>query len=207
MWVPCFSNTEQNKKKKLPYNSEMHHRRSIRLKHYDYSQTGFYFITLCVQNKESLFGEIIENKMTLNAAGEMIEKEWLTLQKRFTHIDSHEYVVMPNHLHAIIEVGAAQMIPLHANNGQPEGFPSIDENAKNTLSDIIGAFKSITTVEYIRGIKTSSWQNFEGKLWQRNYWEHIIRNEQSFNDIAQYIVNNPQNWEIDKLRPLIETKL
>jgi len=194
-----------NKKKKLPYLPDTHHRRSIRLKHYDYSQAGFYFITLCVQNKESLFGEIIENKMILNAAGKMIEKEWLALQKRFLHTDSHEYVVMPNHFHAIIEVenswGASQI------KGQPQGFSYAVENAKKTLSDIIGAFKSITTVEYIRGIKTSSWQNFEGKLWQRNYWEHVVRNEQSFNDIAQYIVNNPQNWEIDKLRPLIETEL
>lgn len=140
----------------------------------------------------------------------MIETEWQTLQHRFPQIKLHEYIVMPNHFHAIIEVGAAlvvaQMTPSYANTRQPQGIaPTIEINRK-TIGDIIGAFKSITTVEYIRGIKTSHWQDFGSKLWQRNYWEHVIRNEQSLNDIAQYIINNPRNWQMDKLRPKETTK-
>jgi putative transposase len=183
----------------MSYNPETHRRRSIRLKHYDYTQAGFYFITLCVQNKESLFGEIIEDQMILNSAGAMIEAQWLALQHRFPNIQLQEYIVMPNHFHAIIEVGG------NANNGQPQGIAPTALNVNKSIGDMIGAFKSITTVEYIRGIKTHHWQSFDDKLWQRNYWEHVIRNEQSLNDIAQYIINNPENWEMDKLRPSIET--
>ena len=190
----------------MQYNPETHRRRSIRLKNYDYTQAGFYFITLCVQGRESLFGEIVQDQMIFNAAGKMIEKEWQTLQKRFPHIVLHEYVAMPNHFHAIIEVdNAAQDFQINTNNGQPQGIAPTVDHSKKSIGDMIGAFKSITTVEYIRGIKTNNWQGFDGKLWQRNYWDHVIRNEQSLNDIAQYIINNPQNWEMDKLRPLIET--
>ena len=193
----------------MTYNPETHRRRSTRLKNYDYTQAGFYFMTLCVQGRESLFGEIIEDQMILNPAGTMIEKEWRALQKRFPHIELHENVVMPNHFHAIIEVGSAvvatQDFQINTNNGQPQGIAPTVENTKKSIGDMIDAFKSITTVEYIRGIKTYHWQGFDGKLWQRNYWEHVIRHEQSLNDIAQYIINNPQNWEMDKLRPLIET--
>ena len=181
----------------MPYNQEIHHRRSIRLKHYDYSQAGLYFITLCVNNRESLFGEIIEDQMILNAAGAMIEKEWQALQNRFLQIELHEYIVMPNHFHAILSL---QMTPRHA--GAPLVDALVTQTITKTLSEIIGAFKSITTIKYIRGVKTYHWHGFEGKLWQRNYWEHVIRNEQSRSEIAQYIITNPQKWEIDQLRPI-----
>jgi len=181
----------------MPYNPETHRRQSIRLKEYDYSQAGFYFITLCVHNRELLFGEIIEDKMILNAAGKMIAREWQALQKRFPHIEPHEYVVMPNHFHAIIEVGDT-LTELQM-KGQPQWITPTEN--KKTIGDMLGAFKSITTIEYIRGVKTSHWREFESKLWQRNYWEHVIRHEQSHHEIAQYIINNPQQWQMDKLRP------
>lgn len=187
----------------MTFNPEIHHRRSIRLQHHDYSQAGLYFLTLCVQNKESLFGEIIDNQMILNAAGQMIEKEWLALKKRFLHVELHEYVVMPNHFHAIIEVGNSLMV--NQQKGRPQGFAPTMETNNKTVGAIIGAFKSITTIEYIRGVKTLHWQGFESKLWQRNYWEHVIRHEQSRNEIAHYIMSNPQQWEMDKLRPTEET--
>jgi putative transposase len=186
----------------MPYTPETHRRRSIRLKHYDYTQTGFYFITLCVQNKESLFGEITQNDMYLNDAGKMIEAQWLALQHRFPNIQLHEYIVMPNHFHAILEVENKVVVTHQI--GRPQGCAPTVSNVNKSIGDMIGAFKSITTVEYIHGIKTHQWQSFDGKLWQRNYWEHVIRHEQSLNDIAQYIINNPQNWEMDKLRPLPE---
>lgn len=168
----------------------------MRLKHYDYSQAGFYFITLCVDNRESLFGEIIDDQMILNAAGAMIEREWQALKNRFPQIEPHEYIVMPNHFHAILSL---QTIPRHV--GAPLVGALATQTTTKTLSKIIGAFKSITTVEYLREVKKSHWQSFDGKLWQRNFWEHVIRNEQSCNEIAQYIINNPQHWLVDTLKP------
>ncbi len=184
----------------MPFNPETHRRQSIRLKHYDYSKAGFYFITLCIQNKESLFGKILDDQMILNAAGQMIEREWLALKKRFPHIELHEYVVMPNHFHAIIEI--RDYLIVIQQKGRPQGYAPTSEPTNKTIGEIVGAFKSITTIKYILGVKTLHWQGFDCKLWQRNYWEHVIRNEQSRSEIAQYIITNPQKWEIDQLRPI-----
>jgi REP element-mobilizing transposase RayT len=221
------------KQNNMPYNPNNHHRKSIRLKGYDYSQEGLYFITICVQNRECLFGKIENGEMMLNDAGNMVQKEWLKLPQRFSNIELHEFVVMPNHFHAIMEiVGAtlvvapvrvslvdtqlvdaqlvdAQLVDAHHDNaktsnhnaktsekGQPQGFAP---TKPKTVGDIVGAFQSIVTVEYIRGVKNLDWEPFNGKLWQRNYWEHIIRDEQSYKQIAEYIINNPKNWVDDKL--------
>lgn len=197
------------------YNPKYHHRRSIRFKGYDYSQAGLYFITICVKNREYLFGEITNSKMILNDAGRMVKNEWLALPIRFQNIQLHEFIVMPNHFHAILEiipdpVGATLVVAQNdvviQNNGdgikkgQPQRIaPTGTAMNKKTLGDIVGAFESIATIEYIRGVKTKNWQPFDGKLWQRNYWEHIIRNENEYNRIAQYIINNPPKWEYDKL--------
>ena len=167
-----------NKKYKMnKYDPNIHHRRSIRLKGYDYAQAGLYFITICVQNRECMFGEIIDGKMILNDAGKMIENEWINLKKRYENIELHEFITMPNHFHGILEivVGAAP-----------------------TVGDMMGAFKSISTVEYIRGVKNLNWQPFNGKLWQRDYYEHIIRDERAYENISNYIVNNPAKWAADK---------
>lgn len=199
----------------MKYNPNIHHRRSIRLKGYDYSQAGLYFVTICVQHREHLLGEIENGKMILNDAGMMVETEWLKLQERFKNIRLHEYVVMPNHFHAILEIvnvveatlvvvqkeegqpqGIAPTIPVSpTDNGQPQGGASTTKN--KTLGNILGAFQSIVTVEYIRGVKTLGWRPFDGKLWQRNYYEHIIRNEQSYQNISNYIINNPAKWTDD----------
>ena len=204
------------------YNPNIHHRRSIRLKGYDYSQAGLYFVTIVCQNREHFFGKIENGKMILNDAGKMVNDEWLKLPKRFHNIRLHEYIVMPNHFHAILEivnqnennVGATRVVNLvvDPNNntidinqkGQPQGIaptetPTETPTNKKTLGDIVGAFQSITTVEYIRGIKTKNWKPFDKKIWQRNYWEHIIRNKKSYNTISEYIRNNPQKWDDDRL--------
>ena len=180
-------------------------RRSIRLKGYDYSQAGLYFVTIVTKNRECLFGEIVNDEMILNDAGKMIKKEGLKIPERFKNIKLNEYIIMPNHFHAILEtVGATLVVARNANDkrdGQPQGIaPTIaPTEISPSISDIIGAFKSITTVEYIRGVKTKKWQQFDGKLWQRNYWEHIIRNEKSHNTLTDYIKNNPYNWCKDTL--------
>jgi putative transposase len=183
----------------MPYNPNIHHRRSIRLKGYDYSQAGLYFITICVQGRLSLFGDVVNDDMVLNDAGKMVEKWYYDLENKFPDIKCHEKVVMPNHFHCIVEnvgpVGADLRVCLD-NMGEP---PILGEHVGSPLHRVVQWFKTMTTNEYIRGVKQSGWQPFYRKLWQRNYWEHIIRDEQSFQRIAEYIINNPKNWNNDKL--------
>jgi len=195
------------------YNPLIHHRRSIRLKGYDYSKAGLYFITLCCQNREHLFGEIKNGEMIFNDAGNMVNKEWLALTRRFTNIQLHEYQLMPNHFHSIIEiidientngnVGATLVVATNGNR-QPQGLHQqpqpVPQPLKKTVGDIIGAFKSITTDEYIVGVKTLGWSPFNKKVWQRDYFEHIIRDEQEYFRITEYIINNPKSWKTDKLK-------
>lgn len=184
------------------YNPDIHHRRSIRLKGYDYSQAGLYFITTCCKNRVCLFGEVVDAQMILNDAGKMIEKEWLALVNRFTNIYLHEHIVMPNHFHGILEIMdtnlAAPLVSGLDDISQPQEISSKNK----TIGDMMDAFKSITTVEYIRGVKTMNWQPFNKKVWQRNYYEHIIRNEKAYQNISNYILNNPAKWEADKFNPI-----
>lgn len=188
------------------------HRRTIRLKGYDYSQEGLYYITICIQNRECLFGDIIAGKMILNDSGKMVEKRWLALTDRFPNVQLHEFVVMPDHFHAILEilptVGAYPCgCPLSGDDGhpksngddglllgQPQGHaPTVAK--RKTVGDMMDAFKSITTVEYIRGVKNLGWTPFNGKLWQRNYYEHIIRDYDAFVRISEYIRENLEKWK------------
>lgn len=184
--------------------SKKHHRRSIRLKDYDYSQSGLYFITICTQNHRCLFGEIADGAMILNDAGQMIHDHWAILPNRFNSIELHEFIVMPNHFHGIVElvvVGAPLVGALVERHqiGQPQGIaPPTPPEINPTIGDVVGAFKSLTTNEYIAGVKQKSWPTFSKKLWQRNYYEHIIRSEQSYLEIAEYIQNNPLKWLEDK---------
>jgi len=186
----------------VQYKPNIHHRRSIRLKGYDYSQAGLYFITICIQNRLCLFGEI-DGAMVLNNAGEMVHGQWLALADRFHTVELDEFIVMPNHFHGIIE-----LIPGHSDIGQPQGIvptgtQSLIEQTTTTeisptIGDVIGAFKSLSTNDYIAGVKQKNWQPFDQKLWQRNYYEHVIRSEQSYLDIVEYIRNNPLKWAEDK---------
>ena len=182
-----------------------HHRQSIRLKYYDYSQAGYYFVTMCTQNRECLFGDIKIGQMILNAAGKMIQD-----------IQIDEYVIMPNHFHGIIGlVGAAPCgRPGVAHiDGQPrgDGYGGGDRNGNGngcgngqphgvapTLGHIMDWFKTMTTNDYIRNVKFNHWPPFPGRLWQRNYYEHIIREEDDFLRIKEYIRTNPSHWEDDE---------
>lgn len=177
----------------VPLNRERHHRHSLRLKGYDYSQVGAYFITICVRNRECLFGEIVNGKMFLNNAGHMVEKWYFELPKKYSDIQCLEYIVMPNHFHCIIQnVGADLHVCPYPNKGEHAGSP---------LRNIVQWFKTMTTNDYIRNAKQNGWEPFEGKLWQRNYYEHIIRNETELNALREYIVNNPLKWDEDEENP------
>jgi len=197
------------------YNPNIHHRRSIRLKGYDYSQAGLYFITICVKNRKCLFGNIDNGKMNRNDAGKMIEKLWNEIPNDFKYTKLHEYIIMPNHFHGIIEIVGADSISapntdsISAPNTDSAKWAEMDSaptgtemgtGIKTTIPNIIQSFKRYTTIKYIRGVKNNKWKPFDGKLWQRNYWEHIIRNENEYNRISQYIINNPAKWQNDKLK-------
>jgi putative transposase len=304
----------------MAYDPHKHHRRSIRLKGYDYSQDGLYFITISVKKGLCLFGDVVAGEMQLNDAGQMVEQQWLELPSRFPQIELDSFRVMPNHFHGILgirnsSVGAgvapaedgattrvarttgdpsvrAGLVPalsaptlaapeqdgattrvartmadppvgagfvpeqdaattrVARTGGDPSvraglvpapsaptlaapeqdgattrvarttGDPSVraglvpalsaptlvapeqdDTPMRTILGNMVGAFKSITTHEYITGVKESGWTAFPGKLWHRNYYEHIIRNERSLNAIREYISNNPANWTADQLYP------
>lgn len=182
------------------YNSDIHHRRSIRLQGYDYRQAGAYFVTICAQNRACLFGEIVNDTMQLNDAGIMLARHWQMLPQRFTNIRLDAFVVMPNHIHSIIVLTDGRIgPPTEATLPSPPRATLVV--APTSLGDVVGAYKSLTTVEYVRGVKASGWAPFDGKLWQRNYYEHIIRNESSLHDIRQYIIHNPAKWAEDTENP------
>ena len=177
------------------YNPDIHHRRSIRLKGYDYSQAGLYFITICTQNQSCLFGEIKNGEMVLNDAGKMVEHQWQELICRFDNIKLHEFIVLPNHFHGIVELVGVPLVGTQ-NVGQPQmGQP---QGIAPTVGNVVGAFKSLSTNEYIRNVKQNNWRTFDNKLWQRNYYEHIIRDEKSYYQILEYIQNNALKWQDDK---------
>lgn len=196
------------------FNSEIHHRKSIRAKGYDYAQDGAYFVTVCARNKQCLFGEIVNGKMELNGAGKIVCDCWAGLKNRFSNIENDVFVVMPNHFHGILSVGAGLVSarPEFLNlmefaRGNAEAYNAnaradtrpAPTGANAGLGDIICAFKSLTTNEYIRNVKSGKFPPFEKSMWQRNYWEHIIRNEEDLDRIREYIINNPLNWELDEL--------
>lgn len=174
-------------------------RRSIRLKRYDYTEAGAYFITIVTQSGECLFGEVVNGIMRLNDAGRMVSCVWNELPERFPSIILDAFVVMPNHIHGIIVSASNDDAPIRIPVGA--GLVPARHRATTrvapTVGDVIGAFKSRVTVEYTRGVRTNGWMPFRGRLWQRNYYEPIIRNEESLNRIRQYILDNPQRWAID----------
>ena len=175
-----------------------HRRRSIRLREYDYAERGAYFVTIVTQDRSCLFGEIINDAMQLSGAGVAIQRWWFELKNKFATVETDEFVIMPNHLHGIVVitdtiVGAdlrAGPVPEGAHTGAP-------------LPTIIQWFKTMTTNEYIRGVKTLGWPAFRGRLWQRSYYEHVIRHEKSLNRIRQYILDNPAHWDADRENPVV----
>ena len=191
----------------MKYDSAIHHRRSIRLQGYDYSQAGAYFVTVCTQNRECLFGEIVNGEMLLNDAGKTIQSVWDEIPAHYPGIDIDASIVMPNHIHGIVViVGAAPCgRPRPAPCGRPGLAHSQDGQARGpaptglSLPDVVHRFKTMTTKRYADGVKRNGWSMFPGKLWQRNYWEHIVRNEPELNRIREYIHTNPAQWELDSL--------
>jgi putative transposase len=198
----------------VKYNPDIHHRRSIRLGNYDYSQAGAYFVTLCAQDKECLFGEINDGEMKLNEAGEMVQGVWEQLQDRFCDIELDAFIVMPNHIHGIINivtpnhahgiinnVGARFIAPKTRTAPQKQMVNESNRGTVNKsvinhapmLGQIIRAFKARCAY----GI--NKFRNSPGMpVWQRNYYERVIRNEQELNKTRVYITDNPFKWTEDE---------
>jgi len=181
-------------------------RRSIRLPGYDYGQSGGYFVTIVAQGRSPHFGEVIHGELRLNDAGQMIQTQWQTISERFAGVELGEFVVMPNHFHALLfivqseenSVGAALVAAQSGAGTRPAP-------TKTTLGAIIGAFKSITTHEYILGVKHLGWPAFDRRLWQRNYYEHIVRSSLEMEKISEYIRYNPVRWDQDRENPILAT--
>jgi REP element-mobilizing transposase RayT len=176
----------------MKYESDKHRRRSIRLKGCDYSQAGAYFVTICTQDRECLFVDIGGGEMRLNDAGTTVRNIWHKIPEHFPHTDIDAFVAMPNHIHGIIVInsdgrGMACHAPTHRQFAKP---------IAGSLSTVIGSFKSVVTRQINLIRHTPGYP-----VWQRNYYEHIIRDEQSLQKIREYINDNPAKWADDENNP------
>jgi REP element-mobilizing transposase RayT len=177
----------------MKYNPDIHHRRSIRLKKYDYAQAGAYFATICTHNRECLFCDVMDGKMILNDIGHVTEKCRHEIVDHFQRVKLDEFIIMPNHLHGILIIadcrGTACRAPTMEQFGQP---------VPGSIPTIIRSFKSAVTKHINQMYETPG-----VKLWQRNYYEHFLRNEYELNRIREYIVNNPMKWEFGRHNPVV----
>jgi len=193
--------------------SKEHHRHSVRLPGVDYSVPGHYFVTICVKNRSCLFGEIKDGSLSLNKLGEIARQCWENIPNHYQNVVMDEFIVMPNHVHGILQIidadnlGVQNIEPLRQtitkNCGVGAQYFVPHLVGRNKYQHIIpGSVGSI-----IRGYKigvTKWWRNngYVGELWQKNYYEHIIRNDKSLNNIRRYIKDNVLNWAADEENPL-----
>jgi len=172
----------------MKYDPDLHHRRSIRLLEFDYTLAGLYFVTVCTWRSECLFGVIIDGRMHLSGAGEIVKQCWEEIPRHFPNAGLDASIVMPNHVHGIIvltdrdpralDVGARHAVPSRSGFGKP---------VPGSLATIIRSFKSAAS----RKIRATV--HHTPDVWQRNYYEHIIRDDDELNGIREYIFRNPLN--------------
>jgi putative transposase len=205
----------------MAFNPDIHRRRSIRLPSFDYRTSGAYFVTVCIQNREPLFGEIVEGRVQLFEAGEMVQQIWDNIPEWYLGIHVDVSITMPNHFHGIVLVGAAPSgRPPFAPCGHPKGEGQAQGLEKKgqaqgpekkgqaqgpaptlSLSDVMHRFKSLTTANYRKNVLTRNWPPFPGRLWQRNYYERIIRDDDELFAYRDYIQANPSKWNDDEENP------
>ena len=185
----------------MRFDPERHHRRSIRLKGYDYSQPGAYFINVCTRERSCMFGDVVNGEMQLNGYGHIAVGCWKEIPLHFPEASLDAFVVMPNHVHGIVmirdddnNVGAMHASPLPAPSHAGLRGPQ-----RQSVSSIVASFKSAVTkrINEYRGTPGAP-------VWQRSYYEHIIRNEESLNRIREYILTNPMRWALDHENPYRE---
>ena len=235
----------------MTYDPHRHYRRSVRLKGYDYSRAGAYFVTIVTQDRSCLFGEVEATAVRLNDAGRMVQSVWDELSAFYPGVLVDEFVVMPNHVHGIIfltgvasvsalvrasprdagsypneqptadtdvwttpgdSLGPADRIsgvgrqPVQAPGSGQEWGPGQARGPAPTepvisLADVVHRFKTMTTRRYAGAVKNAGWTPFRGRLWQRNYYEHIIRNDAALDRTRRYVVENPARWGADEENP------
>jgi len=195
----------------VKFDPQKHHRRSIRLKDYDYSQAGAYYVTIVAWRRECLFGEVVNKEMRLNKVGKIVEWEWLDLPKRLSYISLGAHMVMPNHFHGILFIhenvrATRQGRSMSQTKEEPlqtmipegiDGSPLPRGPKPASLGAIIAQFKSRVTKRI--------WKIPEFKetpIWQRNYYEHVIRNQTDLQNKTDYIEANPLLWEEDDENPI-----
>lgn len=171
-------------RRKPNYDPKKHHRDSIRLKGHNYSTEGFYYITICTEGRQCLFGAVINGKMVLNDYGKIVDNEWKnTIKIRNDDVMLHEYVIMPNHIHAIIQIRrGVSHTPNEVSHTPNEILTTPFRSPSKTLGAIVRGFKGAVSKQIGKSI------------WQRNYYESIINDEQAFENISKYIRNNPAKW-------------
>jgi putative transposase len=187
----------------VPYDPRIHHRRSIRLQGYNYSQEGAYFVTVCVQDRVFRLGAIENDEMRPSEAGRMVLDVWHGLPSHYPGVDIDTFQLMPNHLHGIIVLYAQDDDPPREPYAPPTDRLGRAEGATCAMSlfDIVQRFKSLTTTRYRQAVYQRGWPPFRHRLWQRNYHEHVIRDEADLDRVRRYIVDNPLNWETDPENP------
>ena len=159
-------------------NDTLPQRKRLRMEGYDYSSAGCYFVTIVTNDRQCLFGDVTDGTMLLNDAGKTIDQATRDIEGYDDNITVPFYVVMPNHVHIMIM-----------------------QTGNNAIPEIIRRYKSVTSCRYIEGVKTRGWQRFDGNLWQKSYFDHIIRNQRAHDYIAKYIIDNPQRWNKDNINP------
>ena len=172
----------------MTFDPDIHHRRSIRLKEYDYSRPGAYFVTVCTHNRECLFGTVTDGKMISSAMGHIVSSCWHDLPAHYPHVELDAFVVMPNHIHGII-------ILRHPDN-VGAGLKPAPTGKRHGLPEIVRAFKTFSARRANVALITPGMH-----LWQRNYYEHVIRGEHDQNEVREYITNNPAGWDRDDDNP------
>jgi putative transposase len=173
----------------------MKHRRSIRLQHYDYAQAGAYFVTICTQHRACVLGEVVDGQMQLSALGQIVADGWLWLAQQYAHVQLDEWVVMPNHVHGIILLTDEARVD--GDKGGSRTAPTNPHNVpRKPLGQLVGAFKTVTT-KRVNALRETPAAVF----WQRDFHEHVIRNEADLARLQTYVANNPLQWMLDSLHP------
>jgi len=178
----------------MSLNKKLPNRQSIRLKGYDYSQPGFYFITICTKNRAHAFGKINSGAMFLNEFGRVARDEWGNIDDRYPGTRTDAFIVMPNHIHGIIQIKTQPVGAIHELHLRDDRMINDPKNRRKMLIPlIVGRYKMLVAKEINKTRKSPS-----VPLWHRNYYEHIIRNEKSLHNIREYIKHNPIKWEQDR---------
>jgi len=175
----------------MTYDPDKPRRHTIRLKGYDYSQAGAYFVTTCTHNQECILGRVVDSEMRLSTFGEVVAACWDDLPHHYPHVELDAFAIMPNHIHGIIMLVDPAIVVGAGLKPAPTMI-----NKRHGVTEVIRAFKTFSSrrINLLRGTPGT-------RVWQRNYYEHVIRNENDLDEIREYIMNNPLKWELDKENP------